>query len=387
MESYLVTIETAFATFPFIAFIFTLPFLIHEYRKFGAIPFLKSVLCYSFVLYLLTAYLMVILPLPKISEVAKYTGSTMQLVPFKFLKDISLTTNLDISNMNSILNFLNASTVYTVLFNVLLTLPFGIYLRYLFEKKWYHALIYSFFLSLFFELTQLSGLYGIYPRPYRLFDVDDLIVNTTGGFLGFIITPIFVKILPTKKELNKKGYIKGKKVSIIRRSVALFIDLVLLLILTIALQIVLLNTDYDKYALILAIFLYYILFPLLNNTKTFGKVIVNTKIVGTNEKINILQLLFRNILLSYIVLFPYSWLMYIDNRYITATVIAFDILNFLTFFIRIDNSHRFLYEVITFTKNESTIEYKEEEEIENKNNKKKKDKTKEEAKEDNNKEE
>ena len=33
--------------------------------------------------------------------------------------------------------------------------------------------IFSFLLSLFFEVTQLTGLYFLYPGSYRLFDVDD----------------------------------------------------------------------------------------------------------------------------------------------------------------------------------------------------------------------
>ena len=53
------------------------------------------------------------------------------------------------------------------------------------------TMIASFCLSLFFELTQLSGLYFIYPRPYRLFDVNDLVTNTLGGIIGFVVTPLF----------------------------------------------------------------------------------------------------------------------------------------------------------------------------------------------------
>ena len=36
------------------------------------------------------------------------------------------------------------------------------------------------FIVIIFELTQLSGLYFIYPRSYRLADVNDLINNTVG---------------------------------------------------------------------------------------------------------------------------------------------------------------------------------------------------------------
>ena len=41
---------------------------------------------------------------------------------------------------------------------------------------------------IFFEVTQLTGIFFIYPKAYRLFDVDDLLINTLGGILGFICT-------------------------------------------------------------------------------------------------------------------------------------------------------------------------------------------------------
>lgn len=38
--------------------------------------------------------------------------------------------------------------------------------------------------SLLIELTQLTGTWGLYPCPYREFDVDDLILNTAGVAIG-----------------------------------------------------------------------------------------------------------------------------------------------------------------------------------------------------------
>ena len=55
---------------------------------------------------------------------------------------------------------------------------------------------YTFLLSLFFELTQLTGLNFIYPRQYRLFDVDNLMINTLGGILGYFIMNKLKVLLP-----------------------------------------------------------------------------------------------------------------------------------------------------------------------------------------------
>jgi glycopeptide antibiotics resistance protein len=46
------------------------------------------------------------------------------------------------------------------------------------------SVLLAFGLSLAAELSQLTGLWGLYPCSYRKFDVDDLLLNTSGGALG-----------------------------------------------------------------------------------------------------------------------------------------------------------------------------------------------------------
>lgn len=362
VESYRIPIEFAVMLFPLIAFLFTLPFLIYQYRKYGAVPFFKGIIVYSFILYLLTAYLMVILPLPSIKEVAQYKNTGMQLEPFRFLNDIKVTTNLNLNDINSIMDFLNRSTVYTVLFNLLMTIPFGIYLRYFFKKKWWQTILWTFLLSLFFEITQLTGLYGIYPKPYRIFDVDDLIVNTMGGIVGFIITPILTMFFPTQEELNSKGYEKGKKVRLLRRFVAFVVDVIFLCLFTFVFRIILHGTPAQDYNFICAIFLYYIIIPTLNNTKTFGKVIIKLEVTSIEGKFSYLNLILRNFILAYFILYPFSWCIILSKYvpsiliYIIGIVIgAYELINILSYIIKQDGEHLFLYERMTNTKNISTL--------------------------------
>ena len=44
MQSYIIPIQTAFMVFPMIAFLFTLPYMIHQYRKYGSIPALRTII-------------------------------------------------------------------------------------------------------------------------------------------------------------------------------------------------------------------------------------------------------------------------------------------------------------------------------------------------------
>lgn len=227
MSDYIIPIQTAFAIFPLLAALFTIPYMIGQYHKYGSIPVLRVLIVYSFILYLTSIYFLIILPLPTIESVKNMTSPTMQLIPFQFVADFINQTSLVINDPSTYLKALTEPWFYQVLYNILLLVPFGMYLRYYFKCSLKKTICLSFLLSLFFELTQLSGLYGIYPRGYRLFDVDDLFTNTLGGFLGYLITPLVEKILPTKERLDQLSYKKGIEVSYTRRMIALGIDLVI----------------------------------------------------------------------------------------------------------------------------------------------------------------
>src|SRR5699024_11674021 len=63
----------------------------------------------------------------------------------------------------------------------------------------------GFLLSLFYEITQLTGVYGIYNCPYRLFYVDDLILNGTGALVGFLLEPTLLALFPSRQNIVEKG--------------------------------------------------------------------------------------------------------------------------------------------------------------------------------------
>ncbi len=110
----------------------------------------------------------------------------------------------------------------------MLTVPFGFYMRYYFRRSWWQAVLLTFGLSLFFELTQLSGLYLIYPRPYRLFDVDDLLINTTGGVLGFGLTPLIAVAFPNRARMDAQSFAQADRVGPLRRFAAWLVDFVII---------------------------------------------------------------------------------------------------------------------------------------------------------------
>ena len=88
MGTYIESIRFALLSFPLIALLFTLPYIFHQYHKYGSILFLRVAIVYSFILYMTCIYFLVILPLPSIESVQELTTPWVQLTPFSFIKDL-----------------------------------------------------------------------------------------------------------------------------------------------------------------------------------------------------------------------------------------------------------------------------------------------------------
>ncbi len=356
MEVYLESIKTAFLIFPLLALLITLPYLLIQYHKYGSVPLIRSSIVYTFILYLLTAYFLVILPLPSKEEVLAIPTKVPQLIPFAFLGDF-----LDaFKDASGVLAFLKSPIVYTTLFNIAITIPFGIYLRYYFKKRWYTTVIYTFLLSLFFELTQLTGLYGLYPKAYRLFDVDDLIVNTLGGGIGYLITPVITIFLPDRNEIDKISYKRGKVVSIYRRTLAFLIDLFAFATL---MFIGLVITNFDDFIipLVLSIILYYIILPTITSN-TIGKYLVKIKL-ESKTKHRHLSIFIRQTILYFLIIFgPIIVINYHNciNGLIIVFFLLFLIYSYFEIFLKFFGRKKpLIYERLTKTENISTVYYME----------------------------
>ena len=71
--------------------------------------------------------------------------------------------------------------------NVFVFIPLGLYLSFFIKKnKFIKVIIYTFLISLLFEIIQLFTLLGS-------FQTEDLILNTFSGLLGYIIYKIIYK--------------------------------------------------------------------------------------------------------------------------------------------------------------------------------------------------
>lgn len=289
MGAYVFPIKVAFITFPIFAFLITIPFLIYQYRKYGYVNKLRAFVLYSFLLYLIVAYYLIILPLPENRDVRSMQSEDVEhynLRPFRFIEDIKKETKVELNNRQTYKYLFTERAFLQVVFNILLLVPLGVYLRYYFRLSLKKTILISFLVSLFFEITQLTGLYGLYNAPYRLFDVDDLFFNTLGGVIGYFITPMFTFFLPESSKLDENINLQELKVGYVRRFISVLIDFWILGFI-----------PFYKENLIEQLFInfiYFVVIVYITDGKTIGLWLTNIKITGRKDRISFKEVLIRN---------------------------------------------------------------------------------------------
>ena len=87
---------------------------------------------------------------------------------------------------------------------MLLFVPWGFIARAVYKMNFRATLLSGFAATLLIELTQLTGIWGIYPCRYRTFDVDDMITNTLGAMIGWLLVEAYMRFRPKSSPQNKR---------------------------------------------------------------------------------------------------------------------------------------------------------------------------------------
>lgn len=291
LSAYLTPITGAIIVLGFIGFLTAIPWLIHNYRKYGFLSFWQTLVIFSFVFYALSAYFLVILPLPEVQDTCAMLGTDvryLQLVPFYFLYEIILESPFVFTQPSSYIYLIKHPSFLPAFFNGLILFPLGVYMRYLRGQTLtiQKMLLLGFFVSLFFEITQLTGLYGIYNCPYRTFNVDDLILNTLGAGLGFVIAPIFLALFPAEEKLLEKSkqIFKSGNVRPLPQLLAIFVDYIIVYMAWFFLSKVFYMNDPIIRLIFLTVGLFVVqyLIPLWLKGKTLGTICLKFSLVREN---------------------------------------------------------------------------------------------------------
>jgi len=222
IEPFVGPLREATIAFPILASLMSMPFALYHYRKHGRVHPWRAFVGYSFVYYLIVAFFLIILPFPEMPK------NPAQLAAWEERYGALRNPNLDPTHfIRAILHAREGRhrvhALSQALFNVLLFIPFGVYIVYLFKRSPPVAALLGLASSLFFELCQLTGIFWIYPGPYRLFDTGDLVSNTTGALLGALGAALLVrwKALP---DLGRLAGPPSPWISPVRRGIALVFD-------------------------------------------------------------------------------------------------------------------------------------------------------------------
>lgn len=187
------------------------PFLAISYRRRGGLTLGRTLAWLALLLYILGLWAYTLTPIPT----GAYTCVGIEWDPWQGFRDIVDPRFLAQGIRNPALE--------QIALNVVLFLPWGVLLRMLAGRGVVVATLTGFGISLLIEVTQLTGVWGVFPCAYRLFDTGDLLTNTTGALLGSLLAaPILNRARPTGHRLPV-----ATRVSVARRLTGMLCDALL----------------------------------------------------------------------------------------------------------------------------------------------------------------
>ena len=344
LSNYSFPIVTAITMFPAIVCIITIPFLVWNYRKYNGLSLMRATVIFSFVFYMMCAFFLTLLPLPTIEEVLSRKPIPFNHHLFNNIQSTMANAGFELSDTSTWFSWANwkkmltSAMLFQIIANIVMQVPFGFYLRYYFRVSWKKALGLGFLVSLFYEMTQLSGVWGIYPYAFRCPDIDDLMNNTLGCMIGFWMAPILMHFLPSVEDMDKIAAKRGEKLGIIRAFSAFSVDWIVCNVINLLVNYVAYHF-FEKYIVsdvlqvesikLLLLALYFIVLPKFWNKQTIGNALVKVKIVSdSNDKLTVKELLQRNIIMYFLepmmVLISVILIVNTANCYVDAAATSFE---------------------------------------------------------------
>lgn len=200
MHTWGIELEDAFLLFA-VSYPLALMFIVrHHHRRFGRFSGWPAFLTTATFLYVCGIIAFVLFPLP---EVTDHFCSLREDIAYWSLVPLSSFAALsDVYQRLGIPSVLLSGTFLQLFFNVVLMMPLGMLLVYRYKKSFITTVAIGFGVSLLIEITQGTAIFGIFGCPYRVAEVDDLITNTAGTALGFLMGRLLAPYLPNPDPLK-----------------------------------------------------------------------------------------------------------------------------------------------------------------------------------------
>ena len=188
------------------------PFVAISYRRNGSMPAGRLIAWGASLVYFLAIWTYTLLPLPDPENIFCVDPVT-SLAP---LVDDMRTAFTGPGNP------LLTSQFLQIALNIVLFVPLGFFVRLLANRGIIVATISGFALSLLVELTQLTGVWGVYECSFRFFDVGDLATNTSGALLGSVLSLVVPRAM--RGRGNRTDPETPRPVTRMRRILAMVCD-------------------------------------------------------------------------------------------------------------------------------------------------------------------
>jgi glycopeptide antibiotics resistance protein len=196
-----------------IAVLAFVPFVAISYRRRGGLTFGRTLVWLAAAIYAMALWTYTLLPVPSADEV---TCAAVQLRPFQFISDI---LSFDTGSVRALMT---NPAVLQVALNVILFVPLGWFVRQLAGRGIVVATLTGLAASALIELTQLTGIWGLYDCAYRVFDVDDLIMNTLGAIVGSLASLLLLRRQERLQEIDAP-----RPITVTRRLTGIVCDLLI----------------------------------------------------------------------------------------------------------------------------------------------------------------